>query len=74
MPALLRRALRRGRHPHWYRREHRPRNSSFAHRFSRYQKSGILNGERFEGEGRKTTQFIRTPVGWRMSSMAWDDV
>ncbi|MFJ7199856.1 MULTISPECIES: GNAT family N-acetyltransferase [unclassified Streptomyces] len=47
---------------------------SIAHRFSEYRKSGILNGERFEGEGRKTTQFVRTPAGWRMSSMAWDDV
>ncbi|MFF9510080.1 DUF4440 domain-containing protein [Streptomyces sp. NPDC014724] len=47
---------------------------SIAHRFSEYRKSGFLNGEWFEGSGRKTTQFIRTPVGWRMSSMAWDDV
>lgn len=47
---------------------------SIAHRFSEYRKSGILNGEPFEGEGRKTTQFIRTPDGWRLSSMAWDDV
>jgi RimJ/RimL family protein N-acetyltransferase len=47
---------------------------SVAHRFSEYRKSGILDGEPFEGEGRKTIQFVRTPVGWRMSSMAWDDV
>ncbi|MCX5206506.1 DUF4440 domain-containing protein [Streptomyces sp. NBC_00237] len=45
-----------------------------AHRFSAYGKSGFLDGEWFEGAGRKTTQFLRTPVGWRMSSMAWDDV
>ncbi|MGW4471153.1 GNAT family N-acetyltransferase [Nonomuraea sp. NPDC004354] len=47
---------------------------SIAHRFSEYRKSGFLNGEWFEGSGRKTTQFVRTPAGWRMSSMAWDDV
>ncbi|NUW35308.1 DUF4440 domain-containing protein [Nonomuraea sp. SMC257] len=47
---------------------------SIAHRFSEYRKSGFLDGEWFEGSGHKTTQFVRTPVGWRMSSMAWDDV
>ncbi|MEU8890105.1 DUF4440 domain-containing protein [Streptomyces sp. NPDC048442] len=47
---------------------------SIAHRFSEYGKSGFLDGEWFEGAGRKTTQFVRTPEGWRMSSMAWDDV
>jgi RimJ/RimL family protein N-acetyltransferase len=47
---------------------------SVAHRFSHYRKSGVLDGERFEGSGHKTTQFVRTPAGWRMSSMAWDDV
>lgn len=47
---------------------------SIAHRFSEYRKSGFLNGEWFEGSGCKTTQFVLTPAGWRMSSMAWDDV
>ncbi|MEU1071024.1 MULTISPECIES: DUF4440 domain-containing protein [unclassified Streptomyces] len=46
---------------------------SIAHRFSEYRKSGFLDGEWFEGSGRKSTQFVRTPEGWRMSSMAWDD-
>jgi ribosomal-protein-serine acetyltransferase len=46
---------------------------SVAHRFSHYRKSGVLDGEWFEGSGHKTTQFVRTPGGWRMSSMAWDD-
>ncbi|MET9658528.1 GNAT family protein [Streptomyces sp. NPDC006510] len=46
---------------------------SIAHRFSEYRKSGVRDGERFEGSGRKTTQFVRTPTGWRMSSMAWED-
>jgi RimJ/RimL family protein N-acetyltransferase len=48
-------------------------SGSIAHRFSEYRKSGLLHGERFEGSGRKTTQFVQTPAGWRMSSMAWDD-
>lgn len=47
---------------------------SVAHRFSHYRKSGVLAGEWFEDSGHKTTQFVRTPAGWRMSSMAWDDV
>lgn len=46
---------------------------SVAHRFSEYRKSGVRNGIHFEGHGHKTTQFLRTRAGWRMSSMAWDD-
>ncbi|WP_231626741.1 DUF4440 domain-containing protein [Streptomyces apocyni] len=45
-----------------------------AHRFSEYRKSGLYDGEAFAGSGKKTTQFVRTPAGWRMSSMAWYDV
>ncbi|MFD9337435.1 GNAT family N-acetyltransferase [Streptomyces sp. NPDC060028] len=47
---------------------------SVAHRLSEYRKSGFLNGEWFEGSGRKTTQFVRTPAGWKMSSMTWVDL
>ena len=47
---------------------------SVAHRFSEYAKSGVRDGEPFKGTGYKTTQFIRTPTGWRMSSMAWYDL
>ncbi|MFC6932309.1 hypothetical protein ACFQHO_19540 [Actinomadura yumaensis] len=47
---------------------------SIAQRFSEYGKSGYRDGEWFEGFGRQTTQFIRTPDGWKMSSAAWDDV
>ncbi|MFE6774527.1 GNAT family N-acetyltransferase [Streptomyces sp. NPDC057702] len=46
---------------------------SIAHRFSQYRKSGYHHGTWFEGSGHKTTQFLRTPAGWRMSSLAWDD-
>ncbi len=44
-----------------------------AHRFSTYVKSGTLEDAAIEGRGVISTQFIRTPSGWKMSSMAWDD-
>jgi hypothetical protein len=44
-----------------------------AHRFSTYEKRGTMHGEAIEGGGLISTQFIRTPRGWKMSSMAWDD-
>lgn len=44
-----------------------------AHRFSAYVKHGTFGGVRFEGRGVICTQFVLTPAGWRMSSMAWDD-
>jgi hypothetical protein len=44
-----------------------------AHRFSVYAKSGTLNGSPFSAQGMISTQFIKTPSGWKMSSMAWDD-
>ncbi|WP_432172725.1 GNAT family N-acetyltransferase [Streptomyces sp. Tue6028] len=46
---------------------------SIAHRFSEYRKSGYRHGKRFEGGGCKTTQFLRTRSGWKISSLAWDD-
>ena len=46
---------------------------NIAHRFSTYVKCGTVNGAAIEGRGVISTQFIRTPNGWRMSSMAWDD-
>ena len=44
-----------------------------AHRFSAYAKSGTMKGVPFQVRGMISTQFIRTPRGWRMSAMAWDD-
>jgi hypothetical protein len=44
-----------------------------AQRLSVYSKSGMQNGECFDAKGVICTQFVRTPVGWRISSMAWDD-
>ena len=44
-----------------------------AHRFSTYTKCGMLGGTPFTGCGMISTQFVRTPDGWKISSMAWDD-
>jgi hypothetical protein len=44
-----------------------------AHRFSTYAKAATRDGEAIQGSGLISTQFIRTPGGWKMSSMAWDD-
>jgi hypothetical protein len=44
-----------------------------AHRFSTYEKHGTVEGEAINGSGLISTQFVRTPSGWKMSSMAWDD-
>ena len=44
-----------------------------AHRYSAYAKSGTTNGVPFEARGVISTQFVKTPAGWKMSAMAWDD-
>jgi len=44
-----------------------------AHRMSTYGKRGVQDGAFFAARGVISTQFVRTPDGWRMSSMAWDD-
>ena len=44
-----------------------------AHRFSAYVKSGTSKGVPFEVRGLISTQFVLTPLGWKISSMAWDD-
>ena len=46
---------------------------NIAQRFCSYRKSGILSGQAFETKGMKVIQFIRTPDGWRISALAWDD-
>jgi hypothetical protein len=44
-----------------------------AHRFSTHEKRGTVHRKAIEGSGVSSTQFIRTPSGWKMTSMAWDD-
>ena len=46
---------------------------NIAHRYSAYGKAGTQNGQPFEARGVISTQFIKTPEGWKMSAMAWDD-
>jgi len=38
-----------------------------------YAKAGTQDGAPFTGRGMKTVQFIRTPAGWRIGAVAWDD-
>ncbi|MGW0997856.1 DUF4440 domain-containing protein [Streptomyces sp. NPDC002523] len=44
-----------------------------ASRTGEYRKSGIMDGEPFEGGGTKNLQFVHTPEGWRIASLAWHD-
>ncbi|MFF1256461.1 DUF4440 domain-containing protein [Streptomyces sp. NPDC058321] len=44
-----------------------------AARFGEYRKSGVMNGEPFEGGGTKSIQFVRMPEGWRIASFTWYD-
>ena len=44
-----------------------------AHRFSTYEKSGMMKGVPFAARGIVSTQFVMTPAGWKISAMAWDD-
>ncbi|OOG37188.1 hypothetical protein [Polaromonas sp. A23] len=46
---------------------------NIAHRYSAYGKAGTMKGEAFEARGMISTQFVKTPEGWKMSAMAWDD-
>ncbi|WP_033337462.1 nuclear transport factor 2 family protein [Catenuloplanes japonicus] len=44
-----------------------------AQHFCAYAKAGVQDGTAFTGRGMKTLQFVRTPAGWRISAVAWDD-
>ena len=44
-----------------------------AQRWCRYRKAGVLDGRAFATEGMKGLQFLRTPQGWRISAVLWDD-
>jgi GNAT superfamily N-acetyltransferase len=46
---------------------------NIAHRFSPYAKRGVTDRGPINTRGVISTQFVRTPDGWRISSMAWDD-
>jgi hypothetical protein len=44
-----------------------------AERVCTYTKSGVLNGTPFTTRGVKVMRLRRTPDGWRLSALAWDD-
>ncbi|WP_030266893.1 DUF4440 domain-containing protein [Streptomyces sp. NRRL B-24484] len=44
-----------------------------ATRVGDYRKSGVLDGEPFEGGGTKVMQFVRTQDGWRIAAVSWFD-
>lgn len=46
---------------------------NIAQRFGRYAKSWIQNGQQYSGGGAKSIQFVRTPAGWKIASLVWDD-
>ncbi len=41
--------------------------------FGAYAKEGVHDGEPTTGRGMKSVQLVRTPQGWRISAVAWDD-
>ena len=47
--------------------------SNIAQRFSKYKKTGNLNGKYFHEYGNKLFQFIKTQSGWRINSLIWED-
>ncbi len=47
--------------------------NTIAHRFSKYEKTGELNGRYFKSHGVKTLQFIKVNNHWKLSSVAWCD-
>lgn len=46
---------------------------NIAQRYSKYQKSGYLDGTWFEGTGHKFFQFVKTSGGWKISAVLWED-
>lgn len=46
---------------------------NIAQRFSKYQKSGYLNGAFFKEYGNKLFHFIKTQNGWKITSLIWED-
>ena len=46
---------------------------NIAQRFSKFEKSGYLNGSYFKASGNKFFQFIKTIDGWKINSIIWED-
>jgi ribosomal protein S18 acetylase RimI-like enzyme len=46
---------------------------NIAQRYSKYKKTGYLNGIYFKEYGNKFFQFIKTANGWKINSVIWED-
>lgn len=46
---------------------------NIAQRYSRYQKSGYLNGKYFKEYGHKFFQFVRIQDAWKINALIWED-
>lgn len=46
---------------------------TLAHRFSRYEKKGYLNGKYFHETGNKFFQFVNINSEWRINAVSWED-
>ncbi|HEY5968737.1 MAG TPA: GNAT family N-acetyltransferase [Chitinophagaceae bacterium] len=46
---------------------------NIAHRHSKYEKNGVLNGKKFNQTGHKLFQFIKTNQDWKIKSVIWED-
>jgi hypothetical protein len=57
----------------WELRGHTEVFGDIAQHFCGYAKSWVQDGTPFTARGMKTVQFVRTPAGWRISAVAWDD-
>lgn len=54
--------------------EHTEVVGNIAQRLSHYRKSWIQGGETHQGIGVKSLQFVKTPHGWKIASVVWDDL
>ncbi len=46
---------------------------NIAHRHSKYEKSGILNGKKFKQTGHKLFQFVKPNQDWKIKTVIWED-
>ena len=46
---------------------------NIAHRFSQYEKEGILNGQPYKESGVKMFQLIKQETDWKICNVIWDD-
>jgi hypothetical protein len=46
---------------------------NIAQRCSHYAKSGVLDGQAFQGRGVKLMQLVKTSRGWQLSALSWRD-